>query len=117
MKWLVCGGRDLTDWRRVHATLDVAAEELGEPSIVIHGDCNGVDRHARDWATWRGIHAAAMPALWDAHGQAAGPRRNGAMLLLCPDVVIALPGGRGTADMVSQARAAGVRVIQAKEAT
>lgn len=27
-----------------------------------------------------------------------------------PDIVIAFPGGRGTADMICQARAAGIRV-------
>jgi hypothetical protein len=30
-----------------------------------------------------------------------------------PDVVLAFPGGRGTADMVHRAIAAGVRVVEA----
>ena len=30
-----------------------------------------------------------------------------------PDLVVAFPGGRGTADMVAQARKAGVRVVLA----
>jgi predicted Rossmann-fold nucleotide-binding protein len=37
------------------------------------------------------------------------------MLLLRPDVVIAFPGGAGTADMVRAATAAGVKVWQPAE--
>jgi len=36
------------------------------------------------------------------------------MLEWGPDLVIAFPGGRGTADMVRQARIAGVKVIEIK---
>lgn len=32
-----------------------------------------------------------------------------------PDIVIAFPGGRGTANMVAQARKAGVRVVEVSE--
>lgn len=32
-----------------------------------------------------------------------------------PDLVIAFPGGRGTADMVRRARAAGIEVREIKE--
>ena len=42
----------------------------------------------------------------------AGPRRNRRMLDRRPDLVLAFAGGRGTADMVRQARASGVRVIE-----
>jgi len=34
------------------------------------------------------------------------------MLGHSPDLVLAFPGGRGTADMVSRARKAGVRVVE-----
>jgi hypothetical protein len=33
-----------------------------------------------------------------------------------PDLVVAFPGGRGTANMVKQARAAAVKVLEAKTA-
>ena len=43
----------------------------------------------------------------------AGPRRNARMLAEGkPDLVVAFPGGRGTADMVSKARAAKVEVME-----
>ena len=56
-----------------------------------------------------------FPADWIRHGRAAGPIRNEQMLREgCPDLVVAFhddPGlGRGTADMVRRALAAGVPV-------
>jgi hypothetical protein len=44
-------------------------------------------------------------------GKAAGPIRNQRMIDEGkPDLVIAFPGGRGTADMVSRAKKAGIPV-------
>ena len=55
--------------------------------------------------------ALAYPANWKKHGRAAGPIRNKQMLEEAkPDLVIAFPGGAGTANMVKQAREAGVKV-------
>lgn len=46
-------------------------------------------------------------------GRAAGPIRHQRMLDEgMPDLVLALPGGRGTADMVRHATLAGVEVIE-----
>jgi hypothetical protein len=48
---------------------------------------------------------------WNTHGRAAGPIRNQRMLdEVKPELVVAFPGGRGTADMVRRAREAGVNV-------
>ena len=49
-----------------------------------------------------------MPADWTKHGKAAGPIRNQKMLDECPDLVVAFPGGKGTADMVRRAMKAGI---------
>jgi hypothetical protein len=109
--WLVCGGRDLhrkETWSR----LDTALKELGPPDLVIHSGAIGADSHADSWARTKGIHVAVVDALWDNYKKAAGPIRNSAMLLLRPDVVVALPGHRGTADMVKKSVSAGVRVLK-----
>ena len=46
----------------------------------------------------------------------AGPERNARMLAEGrPDLVVAFPGGTGTADMVRRAKAAGVRVVEVVE--
>ena len=57
------------------------------------------------------------PADWDKHGKAAGPIRNKQMIDEGkPDLVIAFPGGRGTAGAVRLAKFAGVtvRVVEVK---
>ena len=80
--------------------------------MVIEGGARGADRLARLWARARGIHVATVDALWDYYDNGAGPIRNQAMLQLRPDVVVAFPGGTGTADMVKRAKAAGIQVIE-----
>jgi hypothetical protein len=55
-------------------------------------------------------------AQWKKHGRAAGPIRNQRMLDEGkPDLVVAFPGGRGTADMIRRAERAGVPVQQVQQ--
>jgi hypothetical protein len=66
---------------------------------------------ADPWAAINYVRTEVFPADWVRHGRAAGPVRNTRMLNDGePDLVIAFPGGHGTADMVKQARAAGIEV-------
>jgi len=79
---------------------------------VIDGAAPGADRLAHYWATKKGLPTKRFRADWRLHGRAAGPIRNMKMLAEGqPDLVIAFPGGDGTADMIRQARAAGVEVL------
>lgn len=110
MKVLVCGGREYADKKTMAKVLD-ALNLNGSIEIVIHGDAPGADRLAGQWAESRNIHAAAVPALWKKFRNAAGPKRNRAMLLLEPTQVVAFPGGTGTADMIRAATAAGIPVL------
>lgn len=105
---LVCGGRDYNDAARVDDVLDgVRIHKL------IHGAATGADAMADRYALDHHIPVETYPADWKTHGRAAGPIRNQAMLVLGkPDLVIAFPGGRGTADMIRRAKAAGVRVVE-----
>lgn len=102
---LVCGGRGYADRAFVFATLDVL-----KPSAVLNGGAEGADRWAREWASERYVTCTTVEADWKTHGRAAGPIRNRAMLGFRPDLVLAFPGGRGTANMVDEARKAGVPV-------
>ncbi|WP_352812796.1 DUF2493 domain-containing protein [Mesorhizobium sp. M0387] len=82
-------------------------------SIVIHGDADGADRLSGTLAESRQIPVRAFPADWETHRRAAGPIRNKQMLDEgTPDLVVAFPGGRGTANMVLQSRSAGVSVME-----
>lgn len=107
---LVCGGRDFTDRQKVKEVLDSL-----EPGIVVEGGATGADGIAHAWARLNGVHVASVSALWDHYRKPAGPIRNAAMLLLKPDLVVAFPGGRGTADMVRKARAVGIQVLEIPE--
>ena len=107
---LVCGGREFSD-------RDLLARKLSDLDIalLIHGGARGADSMAGNWAQAMGIPVQVYPALWHLDGKAAGPIRNSRMLADSkPDLVIAFPGGNGTADMVRKSRLAGVETIVVK---
>jgi UDP-N-acetylmuramoylalanine-D-glutamate ligase len=81
---------------------------------IITGGATGADRSAADWAALEFTDYEEYPANWKKHGKAAGPIRNKQMLDSGVDLVIAFPGGAGTANMVKQAKKAGVKIIQIK---
>lgn len=115
MKVLVCGGRDYDDRDKLFAVLD-RAHFLNPITTIISGCAKGADDLGARWAHRRGIGVHYFMADWSKFGRAAGPMRNQAMLVDGnPDIVIAFPGGRGTADMVRRARAAGVPVLDVAE--
>ena len=109
---LVCGGRHYADMMHVYRTLDVLHMER-RITCVIQGGASGADMDAATWAVKRGVRDETFNADWKQHGRAAGPIRNQRMLDEGkPDLVVAFPGGRGTADMVRRAKAAGVPVME-----
>lgn len=110
MRAIVCGGRAYANKDLVFQTLDDAVGMLGL-SFVIQGGAGGADGLARQWCRERGVEFVSYPAAWRRLGNRAGPIRNKEMLDEChPDMVIAFPGGRGTANMIMQAEKVGVRV-------
>lgn len=125
MRVLICGGRDMDrttawNWLERNAKAEIGfALNLSSFKIdaIIHGGARGADEAAGDWGRSEHVDVVCFAADWKKHGKAAGPMRNARMLLEGkPDVVIALPGGRGTADMVRRAEDAGVPVIRAEVA-
>lgn len=110
MRILVCGGRDFSDSILLNKTLRDFF--FGPEDVLICGMARGADRMAYDWVKARDILIEEYPAEWDKHGKAAGFIRNQDMLDSGVDVVVAFPGGRGTADMVRRARKAGVEVVE-----
>ena len=110
MRVLVTGGRDFSNRELLFETLDRLHAVRGF-TVLIHGDANGADRLAGEWGAARGVTVEVHPADWKKHGRAAGPIRNQKMLEEKPDLVVAFPGGRGTADMVRKAKQAGLEVI------
>lgn len=83
-------------------------------TVLINGAAKGADRHALRWALPRRLLINSYKPDWKTLGKAAGPIRNQMMVEVGkPDLVVAFPGGRGTADMISRAKAAGVSVVEA----
>ncbi len=112
MNVLVCGGRDYADASALNEALDAIHREKNITRLI-HGAARGADSLAAAWARSRGIPALAFPADWKKDGKAAGFVRNARMLRDGrPDLVVAFPGGKGTAHMVKLARAACMSVLE-----
>lgn len=107
MRVLVCGGREYSDDR----FLDWVLTKL-PISVIIHGAARGADSLAKEWADAYHILEVPFPANWDKYGKSAGHRRNTQMLVEGhPDYVVAFRGGRGTNNMIRQAKSHGLEVL------
>lgn len=107
----VTGGRDFAD----PAMVRLALGRLDPSAVLVHGAARGADTlSATQWIAW-GRRVEAWPANWREHGKGAGPRRNQAMVDSGLDLLVAFPGGKGTADMVARCHKAGVPVIFAEQ--
>lgn len=124
---LICGGRDYDDWEKFRDHMALIAEERFQRTkadefgnylydvTIIAGGAPGADSLAASWAAVEWTRYQEFPARWDKHGKKAGPIRNQQMIDEgAPDLVIAFPGGVGTADMVKRAKKAGIEVIEIK---
>jgi len=116
VRWIVCGGRAFSDARTLSRVLTGLAAHYwarGWHPKIISGGAKGADSLAVLWASTRGIPFQVFYADWATHGKAAGPKRNQAMLDATDGsfrLVVAFPGGRGTADMVARAMRSNVPV-------
>lgn len=139
MRVLVCGGRDFgkspmlsppgperiraqeqyaKDKALLWDELDNVGASGGRISEIIQGGAKGADALAHLWALEREVRSVTFNADWKRLGKKAGPLRNQRMLDEGePDLVLAAPGGRGTADMVRRAMEAGVIVRELKHAS
>ena len=113
LRVIVCGGRHFADGACVQQVLDRvrAAVPADYRLVIVHGAATGADTLARQWAESKGIAHEAHAADW-ALGRGAGRMRNERMLSLGCELVVAFPGGRGTAHMCAIARRNSVRVLE-----
>lgn len=114
---IVCGGRGFADEEVVRRKLDGCWSVDGFDQIAT-GACSGADALAAIWAHDHRVPVVGYPAYWARHGRIAGPLRNSRMLddpALGTRLVLAFPGGRGTHDMMRQARERGIEVVEVTE--
>ena len=109
---LVCGGREFTDWEYFRQTMEDILPWLDKDVIFISGGARGADTMIINWCTARGLPCAVVRANWEYYRREAGSRRNSWMLLLEPDLVVAFPGGAGTANMIKQSKSRGIDVYE-----
>lgn len=118
LRVLVCGGRKFNNWHIFFQAIKDVVGWHGEyfppkDLVIISGGAPGADELARILVKTFTIEYEEYAADWKKHGRAAGPIRNQKMLDEGkPDCVLAMPGGRGTADMVRRAKEAGIITIE-----
>jgi YspA, cpYpsA-related SLOG family len=105
---LVCGGRHYEDYATVKKTLDAY-----QPIYIISGGATGADSLAVKYANERGLPVKVFMADWNRHGELAGLMRNQQMLDEGDiELVIAFPGGSGTADMMVRTLLANIPLVK-----
>ena len=111
------GGRDLL-WLPAQIAAVLLARTSGQlVHGLLHGGARGADRTIGRAANQLGWPVEVLPADWRRHGRAAGPIRNRELLELAISraealssaaapvsvLVVAFPGGAGTASLVREA--------------
>lgn len=108
MRTIIAGSRDITAESIVHqAILDAP----WEPTVVLSGDCRGVDRLGAAWARSRGIPVECYEAEWAIYGNVAGPIRNRLMVSKADAlIVVRYPDSRGSLHVLTTAQVTGRRI-------
>lgn len=117
MRVIIAGGRDFD---RMATLLDAITESGFAITEVVSGACrvkredpysfaSGADGLGEKWALVNGVRVQRFYAESYGPWPACGPRRNAAMAIYA-DALIALPGGRGTANMLKEAHEWGLDV-------
>lgn len=126
MRLIVCGGRAFCDVPRLWAILDgiderdIAKGGEGIRLLIDGGQKHelsgergtvGADYWAHQWALARNRPTLQFHADWDGEGRSAGPKHNARMADESKATHgLAMPGNRGTANMVENMRRAGIIV-------
>lgn len=112
MKAIIAGGRDYFFTPDDLAALDGLRITIPITEVVC-GCQTGADSEGEAWAISNSIPVKRIEPDWNKYRKAAGPIRNGQMADYA-DVLIAFPGGAGTANMIQQAKARGLKVYKRK---
>jgi hypothetical protein len=137
---LVCGGRNYgrvpanTPTHKLEEAQDKADQERQmlfdfldllhkkRPiTLIVQGYAEGADKLAHEWSVDRGVRSTGTKyritsSMWNKMGKGAGFIRNKKMRdEQLPDLVVAFPGGNGTANMVRIAERAGTNVYVVNE--
>jgi hypothetical protein len=104
MNVVITGGRDFADRDLLFAVLDDIHDTRGPITLIRNGGMTGADALSSRWAYERQVDTECVGALWGQYRKRAGPIRNEWMISRGTDVLVAFPGGRGTANTIEIAR-------------
>ncbi|PYC27680.1 DUF2493 domain-containing protein [Pseudomonas mosselii] len=111
MRVLICAGRNYADSQRCCQALD-ALQRQQPIRVLIHGGSQHLGGEIEGWAREQGADIVRYPPNWQLHGKLAERLRNVFMLRDSrPDLVLALPGGDDTEELLARARGSGIPVI------
>ena len=113
MKTIIAGSHTLSDYATVEAAVDDAQARIGfVVTEVLSCGGPGVDALGEQWAREHDVPVRTFHADNSRHGDAAGSVRN-QQVVAEADALVAVWDGEspGTADMIRQAAAAGLKVV------
>ncbi|BCJ04235.1 hypothetical protein PRtIB026_A07220 [Pseudomonas sp. RtIB026] len=111
MRVLICAGRNYADSQRCRQALD-ALQRQQPIRVLIHGGSQHLGGEIEGWAREQGADIVRYPPNWQLHGKLAERLRNVFMLRDSrPDLVLALPGGDDTEELLARARGSGIPVL------
>lgn len=112
MRVLVCGGRDFNKYVVIYDALDNLYFQH-KINTIITGGAKGADYWGEAWAITNHVPLVVFKANWEKYGKSAGHIRNTQMINEGkPNLVLAFPGGKGTANMIKQAHANKIEVLK-----
>ena len=117
-KAIICGGRDYTPkfWDQNEIAKLCIKHNIEE---IVTGGATGADTFGARIAEEAEVTSTIFPAHWHTYGRRAGMIRNTEMAEYLDDggdnIVIALPGGAGTALMVKIARGLLIKVYEIED--
>lgn len=107
IKVIIAGGRNyITNQRDICEVIDILTDisissgEQPEQVEVVSGGSRGADKFGESLAQILELPCTVFHAAWDIYGKSAGPKRNEQMANYA-DALIALPGGKGTRNMIN----------------
>lgn len=128
MKTIIAGGRDINNMNHLKEALDKSGWRMGISEVVC-GKASGVDAMGEAWANQHKIHVEPFPADWDnldapgaiirtgrngkKYNAKAGNDRNVKMAEYADALLLIWNGkSKGSADMLREAKKAGLRIYQ-----
>ncbi len=113
---IVCGGRSFNNRAQMTFLLARACERLGWRNLcVVHGGQRGADKLAADIAEKWGWKVEAHPPNTKRYGSPhAFHVRNQEMVDAGAELVVAAPGGNGTANLIERAEKAHIPILRAE---